>query len=305
MKTVNKKFLDLPAVSFGEAQAVVVPFGFEATTSYGHGAKKGPAAIIEASSQVELFDEELWLEIYKEVKITTAKIAQPAKSFAAAKKQIGGIVGEILAAGKLPVTLGGEHSITPFIIGAYKNAGYNDFSILQFDAHGDLRAQYLEEKYSHACAMRRCLDLGDDISLTQVGIRSVSIDDDQLGFWEKNQGRIKTFWAHTKSANSCESAHVNFNTRDILKSLKKDVYITFDVDTFDSGIMPATGTPEPGGLLWYEALDVLRAVCRARKIIGADFVELSPIKGITAPDFMMAKLIYKMIGYIFEIKKEK
>ena len=186
--------------------------------------------------------------------------------------------------------MGGEHSITPFIVEAYKNAGYRDFSILQFDAHADLRDGYLGKKYSHAAAMRRCLDL-PGINLVQIGIRSISNENDELNFWEKNQTRIKTFWAKDKN---------NWQIDEIIKYLGNKVYLSFDVDVFDSGIMPATGTPEPGGLNWYEVLDILRAVCAKKKIIGADFVELAPIKNFHAPDFMVAKLIYKTIGYIFK-----
>lgn len=304
IENADKNFLGIKNEPLGSAQLIVAPFGFEATTSYGHGAKNGATAIIDASAQVELFDDELWQETYKKVKIATIKTGAPAKSIGEAKKQIGEIIGNILAEGKLPITLGGEHSITPFIIATYKNAGFSNFSILQFDAHSDLRDGYEGEKYSHASAMRRCLDFSG-VNLTQVGIRNISNENDELSFWEKNQKRIKTFWAHTKSANSCESAHANFNTSDILRSLKKNVYITFDVDVFDSSVMPATGTPEPGGPLWYEVIDILRAVCREKNIIGADFVELSPIKNFPAPDFMVAKLIYKMIGYIFQSKNEK
>jgi len=285
-----KKFLDIEAKSLTGGQVAIVPFGFEATTTYGHGSNLGPKAIIEASSQVELFDEELWQETYKKVTIETRPEIKPAKNVAQAKKQLGLEIEKILQLKKLPITLGGEHSITPFIIEAYKKSGFNDFSILQFDAHADLRDGYLGEEYSHAAAMRRCLDF-DGVNLVQVGIRNISNENDELVFWEKNQARIKTFWAKNKKS---------WEINDIVKSLKKNVYITFDVDAFDSSIMPSTGTPEPGGLDWYEVLDILRAVCAKKKIIGADFVELAPIKGLNAPDFLVAKLIYKIIGYILK-----
>lgn len=279
--SVNKNFLAIEKKSLADAQVAIVPFGFEATTTYGGGADKGPRAIIEASAQVELFDEELWRETYKKVNIATIKEPKALKNLESA-------VGEIVKSKKLPITLGGEHSITPFIIGAYKKAGFNDFSILQFDAHADLRDGYLGKKYSHAAAMRRSLDtLG--INLVQIGIRNISNEDDELTFWEKNQNRIKTFWAKDKHS---------WKIHEIVGALKDEVYITFDVDAFDSSLMPSTGTPEPGGLDWYEVLDILRAVCAKRQIIGADFVELAPIKNFHAPDFLVAKLIYKFIGYI-------
>ncbi|MBU3901480.1 arginase family protein, partial [Patescibacteria group bacterium] len=166
---------------------------------------------------------------------------------------------------------------------------FDDFSILQFDAHADLRNEYLDQKYSHACAMRRCLDF-PGINLVQAGIRSIANEEDELNFWQENRCRIKTFWAKDKKS---------WKTDEIIGALKEKVYVTFDVDAFDSGLMPSTGTPEPGGLDWYETLDILRAVCAKRQIIGADFVELSPIKNLSAPDFLVAKLIYKTIGYIF------
>jgi len=285
-----KNFLDIEIKSLAEAQVAIVPFGFEATTTYGYGSNLGPRAIIEASSQVELFDEELWQETNKKVAITTKSEIKSAKNVAQTKKQLGSEIEKILQLKKLPITLGGEHSITPFIIEAYKKSGFGDFSILQFDAHADLRDGYLGQKYSHAAAMRRCLDF-PGINLVQVGIRNISNENDELVFWEKNRSLIKTFWAKDKK---------NWKIAEMIKALKKDVYISFDVDAFDSSLMPSTGTPEPGGLFWDETLDILRAVGQQKNIIGADFVELAPIKGLRAPDFLVAKLIYKTIGYIFK-----
>lgn len=278
----NKNFLSIESKKLSEAQVVVVPFGFEETTTYGSGTDKGPRAIIKASAQVELFDEELWQETYKKVAIVTADEPENLKKLEA-------VIGGILKNKKLPVTLGGEHSLTPFVIEAYKKGGHRDFSILQFDAHADLRDGYLGKKYSHAAAMRRCLDF-EDINLVQVGIRNISNENNELVFWEKNQNRIKTFWAKDKRV---------WKINDIVGSLKEKVYLTFDVDVFDSSLMPATGTPEPGGLFWDQVADILRAVGRQKTIIGADFVELAPIKNFHAPDFLVAKLIYKTIGYIF------
>lgn len=286
IKLLTKNFLDIPQ-DLKKAQIFIVSFGFEATTTFGAGAAQGPEAIIRASSQVELFDEELWQETYKKIGIATLKTEKPAKTIAGAKKQIAKIVLPILENKKFPIILGGEHSITPFILEAYKKAGYKDFSILQFDAHADLRDGYLGQKYSHAAAMRRSLySLG--INLVQIGIRNISDENDELNFWKKSQHRIKTFWAKDKKS---------WKIEEILGELKEKVYLTFDVDVFDSSLMPSTGTPEPGGLDWYEVLEILRAVCQKKKIIGADFVELAPIKNLHAPDFLVAKLIYKFLGY--------
>lgn len=288
MKLVSDNFLDTEKGIFEKSKVVVVPFGFELSTTYGKGTAEGPRAIIKASQQIEFFDEELWRETYKKANIVTVEEIKPAGSFNLAKRQIGGIINKLLQNKKFPIVLGGEHSITFFICEEYKKF-YKDFSILQFDAHADLRDGYLGQKYSHAAAMRRCLDL-PEINLVQVGIRNISNENDELTFWKRNQKRIKTFWAKDKK---------QWKIEEILESLKKEVYLTFDVDAFDSSVMPATGTPEPGGLDWYEILNILKAVAKNKKIIGADFVELAPIKGFFAPDFMVARLIYKTIGYIF------
>jgi agmatinase len=271
------------------SKVVVVPFGFEKSVSYGRGTSRGPAAIIQASQQVECYDEELAQETGKKIGIATLEKIKAEKSFFSARKQIQPIIGKILKNNKFPLTLGGEHSITPFIIETIKNFSQKEFSILQFDAHADLRDGYLGQKYSHAAAMRRCLDFSD-VNLVQIGVRNISTENDELNFWEKNQNRIKTFWAKDKK---------DWKIPEILKSLKSNVYLTFDVDALDPSIMPSTGTPEPGGLGWYEVLDILRVVAKNKKIIGADFVEFAPIKNLHAPDFLVAKLIYKTIGFIF------
>ena len=286
MTMAVKNFLDIPNVSFKEAQVIIVPFGFEATTTYGLGSKKGPVAIINASSQVEFFDEELWQETYKKIKINTWKSLKVPKSFAAVDKKISYIIDKILREKKLPIILGGEHSVTPFIVKEFKKF-YPSFSVLQFDAHADLRDGYLGQKYSHAAAMRRSLD-NSGIDLVQVGIRNISNENDELNFWKKNQKRIKTFWAKDMA---------DWKIDEIVNSLGKNVYLTFDVDAFDSSLMPSTGTPEPGGLNWYQATEILKAVGAKKKIIGADVVELAPIKGFSAPDFLATKLVYKIIGY--------
>ncbi len=282
MKLTSNNFLDLARGSFREAKVVVVPFGFEASTTYGQGTARGPQAIIKASQQVEFFDEELWQNTAEKVNIVTLSEIKPLTP-----KKLIATISKILQAKKLPIVLGGEHSITSFIIEAYKKSGFGAFSILQFDAHADLREKYQNKKYSHACAMRRCLDF-PGINLVQVGIRSIAEEDGELIFWERNQKRIKTFWAKDKK---------KWKIEEIIKGLRNEVFISFDVDGLDSSVMPSVGTPYPGGLEWQEALDVLRAVCQKRKIIGADFVELSPIKGMSAPDFLVAKLIYKTLGY--------
>ncbi len=301
-RVIKKSLFNIPEKysNYNLANVVIVPFGFEKTVTYGKGTSQGPAAIFRASQYVEAFDEELWQETYKKAGINVFKKFKVANNFSGMKKQLDEIVGGILRDKKIPFILGGEHSITPFILNGFTNSGQDDFSILQFDAHADLRDGYLGEYYSHGAAMRRSLD-NKNLNLTQVGIRSISNENDELNFWKKSQkatiqagagklARVKTFWAKDKKS---------WKINEIVKSLKKNVYLTFDVDAFETDLMPATGTPEPGGLDWYEVLDILRAVAKNKKIIGADFVELAPIKGMSAPDFLVAKLIYKLVGYMF------
>jgi agmatinase len=277
--------------SFKNSKAIVVPFPYESSTSYGKGTKFGPDAVISASSQVELFDEEFQEEVYKKIGICTWSVTKHAKSgkfYLPLVKEIR----KIISANKFPIILGGEHSITR---GATEALGekYKTFSVLQFDAHADLRDTYERNKFSHACAMRRVLGQKEIKSLIQVGIRNISNDPkdgSEFDFYKKNQKKIKTFWAKDMS---------KWKISEILKNLEKNVYLTFDVDVFDPGIMPSTGTPEPGGINWYQALEILKEVFCQKNVIGCDIVELSPIKNLSAPDFMIAKLIYKMIGYKF------
>jgi len=171
---------------------------------------------------------------------------------------------------------------------------FGQITILQFDAHADLRDEYDGTIYNHASVMRQCLKLNNggqsSVNLVQVGVRNISTDTNEFGYWKKNQNKIKTFWAKDM---------VRWEISDIIKSLGENIYLTFDVDTFDCALMPSTGTPEPGGLSWYQTMEILKSVARERKIIGADVVELSPIAGFYAPDFVAAKLVYKIIGYSF------
>lgn len=282
-------FLGIPAKysSFKNSKVVVIPFAYEATLSYGKGARFGPRAIILASQEVEWFDEDLENETYK-IGIHTTKNIKPAKkqAFANLSKK----VKEVVFQDKLPVILGGEHTTTyGGLLGVAEK--YKDFSILHFDAHSDLRDIYEGNKFSHACVMRRALEIEQVKSIVQVGIRNVSseaTDGREFGFIKNNKNKIKIFWARDKD---------KWNIKNILKSLGKNVYISFDVDVLDPSIMPSTGTPEPGGLLWYETVNILKQVFKEKNVIGLDVVELSPIKNFVAPDFTIAKLIYKMIGY--------
>ncbi len=272
--------------SFKE-KAVIVPFGLEKTVSYGEGTKNGPKEIIKASHQVELYDEELNCEPYKKIGIKTLKPFKIDKNIKKALNKISKINKEILDKKLFPMTLGGEHSITPGCIDPFTKK-YKDICLLHFDAHADLRQSYNGEKFSHASAIRRCLDY-KNVSLISFGIRNIS--ESEIPFLKKNSSRINIFWAKDKK---------KWNFSKFKKLIKnRTVYLTFDVDGLDSSIMPATGTPEPGGLLWDETLDIIRIAAKNSKIVGADINELAPIKGFNSYNFLVAKLAYKILSYKF------
>ena len=273
-------------VNFKE-KVVVVPFGLEKTVSYGGGTKNGPKEIIKASHQVELYDEELNCEPYKKIGIKTLKPFKIDKNIKKALNKMSKINEEILGKKLFPMTFGGEHSITPGCIAPFTKK-YKDICLLHFDAHADLRESYNGEKFSHASAIKRCLDY-PNVSVISFGIRNIS--QSEIPFLKKNSTRINIFWAKDKS---------KWNLNKFKKLIKnKTVYLTFDVDGLDSSIMPATGTPEPGGLLWDETLNIIRIAAKNSKIVGADINELSPIKGFNSYNFLVAKLAYKILSYKF------
>ncbi len=268
-------------------KVVIVPFGLEKTVSYGNGTKNGPKEIIKASHQVELYDEELNCEPYKKIGIKTYKPFKIDKNINKALKKMSKINEQILNKRLFPMTFGGEHSITPGCIAPFARK-FKNICLLHFDAHADLRESYNGEKFSHASAIRRCLDF-QNISVISFGIRNIS--ESEIPFLKKNSSRIKIFWAKDKN---------KWNLNKFKKLIKnKTVYITFDVDGLDSSIMPATGTPEPGGLLWDETLNILRIASKNSNIVGADINELSPIKGFNSYNFLVAKLAYKILAYKF------
>jgi len=287
----KKGFLGFDAIQKTNSKVVVVPFGLEKTVSYGGGTKNGPKEIIKASHQVELFDEELNKEPYKEIGIKTLKPFKIKNKLAEALDQLSLINNTILLNRKFPLILGGEHSITPGSIKPFTKK-FKDLTLLHFDAHADLRESYKGEKFSHASAIKRCLDF-KNVNVVSIGIRNLSKS--EMNFYSKNRKRIKIFWAKDKS---------NWNTNNLFASLKnKNVYITFDVDGFDSSIMPATGTPEPGGLFWEEVLQIIKKTCQISNVVGADINELSPIKNFDSYNFLVAKLAYKILSYVFEFKR--
>tara|TARA_Y100000817_G_scaffold49631_1_gene35548 strand:+ start:191 stop:1066 length:876 start_codon:yes stop_codon:yes gene_type:complete len=268
-------------------KVVVVPFGLEKTVSYGGGTKNGPKEIIKASHQVELYDEELNCEPYKKIGIKTLKPFKIDKDIKIALNKMSKINQEILDQKLFPMTFGGEHSITRGCIAPFTKK-FKNICLLHFDAHADLRESYNGEKFSHASAIKRCLDY-PNVSLISFGIRNISKS--EIPFLKKNSSRINIFWAKDKNK-------WNLNKfKNLIKN--KTVYLTFDVDGLDSSIMPATGTPEPGGLLWDETLNIIKIAAKNSKIVGADINELSPIKGFNSYNFLVAKLAYKILSYKF------
>ncbi|MFH1158211.1 MAG: agmatinase [Pseudomonadota bacterium] len=286
----SRAFLGLEkkdAVSPKEAKAVVIPFGLEASVSYGGGTAKGPQAMIDASHQVELFDDEFWCEPFRRIGVVTAKEPKIKKPLTKALDQLEGMVEEVLKTDKFPLVFGGEHSITAGAIRPYAKR-YKDLTVLHFDAHADLRDGYEGEHYSHASALRRVLD-HKHVKLCSFGIRNIS--QSEIPFLEANGDRVKIYWAREKAA---------WDMKEIVSHFKdKNVYVTFDVDGLDASLMPATGTPEPGGLFWQESMDILREVAKVSTFVGADVNELAPKPNLHSCNFLAAKLAYKILTYAF------
>jgi len=282
-------FMGVGRARFEDAGIIVLPVPYEGTVTYISGTRDGPRAIIEASKHVEFYDDELDCEPYMwgihtlpEMK---ADYSDPGEMF----RSIQEMGSRLASSGKLIVMLGGEHSITPGMVAGFVSAGVK-MSVLQLDAHADLRREYGGTKYSHACAMRRILE---HCPAVQIGIRSLSfpekqfIDREQLPVFFMRDMRTRSDWID-----------------DAISRLAEDVYVTIDLDVLDPSIMPSTGTPEPGGMLWDEILVFLRNLAENRRIVGFDVVELCPRQGDESPDFLAAKLIYKLIGYTFRQRKK-
>ncbi len=272
---------------FENAKAVILPIPYEHTTSYKSGTRNGPSAIIAASRNLELYDAELKCEPYRAGICTLDELEPVSGEAGQMEGRIAEVAGWLLAEEKLPVALGGEHSLSLGLVTALA-AKHNGLSVLQLDAHADLRDSYQGNKYSHACTMRR---IGELAPIVPVGIRSLCRKEAE---WIENK-KLKIFWA--QDIMNKRKWHT-----EVVERLSDEVYITIDLDVFDPGIMPAVGTPEPGGLDWYAVLQLLKLVASEKRIVGFDVVELSPQPGNIAPDFMAAKLVYKLLGYIFKAR---
>jgi agmatinase len=273
-------------------RAAILPVPYDLTTSYQPGARRGPIAILEASTHLETFDEELGRETWEEVGIETLPAVVPDTSGPAATlERIERVAREVVDAGRFLIGLGGEHSITPALVRAVR-AKHPGLGLLQLDAHADLRSSFEGSPLNHACAMHRVIDEG--IPLAQVGIRSLTGEELAL---------IRELGICTVFAPEAVGTPVDGWIGRVLQALPEDVYVTVDLDAFDPAVMPSTGTPEPGGLDWYRALAVLREVARHKRIVGFDVVELAPTPGNVAPDFLAAKLVYRLLGYAFVMNR--
>lgn len=261
------------------AKVVIVPVPYDGTSTYMKGADKGPEAIIRASGNMELYDIETDSQVYLTGIFTDEPVdggPEPQKMSKAVERR----VGDHLANDKFVIVLGGEHSVSIGTVRAHARK-YPGMTVLQLDAHSDLRDQYEGSRYNHACVMARVKEI---CPIVQVGIRSMDISE------KPALDRERVFFA--------EDMHAGITgIDDIIGMLTDQVYVTIDLDVFDPSIMPSTGTPEPGGLLWYEVLALLKGVCRRSTVVGFDLVELCPVASNWAPDFMAAKLIYTLLSY--------
>lgn len=267
------------------ARAVVIPFGLEASVSYGGGTAAGPAAILAASHQLELYDDELECEPYLRYGVAALREPAIARPVEAALTQLQGLVEAVLDAGKFPFVLGGEHSLTVAPVRALA-ARHKELVVLHLDAHADLRDGYQGEPFSHAAAMRRVLD-DPNVALVSAGIRAISKE--EVAFYQANRDRITIHWAKDQAS---------WDVAAMLAPLeRRPVYLTFDIDALDASVMPATGTPTPGGLSYGAALEIVRRTCKTGNVVGADLVELAPIKGLHACDYTAAAIAYKILSY--------
>jgi agmatinase len=282
----NFGLLESPYCDYERSRVVVLPVPFERTTSYGKGTSLGPAGIIRASQSMELYDEELEAEPFGQGIATVAPFLPEAFDMAAALGEIEAEAGRHFAQGKFLVTLGGEHSLTLAPARAARTT-HGAIGVLQFDAHADLREEYEGTPYSHASVMKRILD--DGFPTAAIGIRSLSAPEAAL----VRHRQLPIVWGH-------ELEQAAEALPQLLTALPEKIYLTFDIDFFDPALVPATGTPEPGGGWWYPTLALLRAVFSTKTVVGMDLVELAPVHHHPASDFLAAKLIYKCLGYLQE-----
>lgn len=269
--------------TYDKAKFVVVPVPYDLTSTYQSGSRRGPGAILDASANMELYDEELRLETYRAGIHTLTPLEADARGPAKMMNTVQRTVAGIAADGKIPVMLGGEHSISFGAVRAMKEA-FPELTVLQLDAHADLRDAYQGTPFSHAAVARRIMEI---CPLVQAGIRSMSLEEAE--FLSANP--VKSYPADfiLDGGSWCET---------ICGDLHGDVYLSIDLDVLDPAVMPATGTPEPGGIAWRDLIRLIREVAKRCRIRGFDVVELAPIPGMVAPDFLASKLVYRTMGYL-------
>lgn len=293
--TTQTHFFDLVPEQrdYATARAAVFGVPFEGAVSYGGGAARGPRAVLEASPQVETFDHELGMSPCERgiVGVGGEGFDTPLLDFDAVRAHIDRTLPRLIADGKFPIMIGGDHSVVPPVIPHYLKA-YPELGILQLDAHADLRDAYDDNPNSHACAIRRSLD-NPIKQVTSIGIRNISKEE-----WDylQSESRITVVWGGSRMV---AAADWQEEVRRAIAKLPRHVYLTIDVDGLDPAIMPATGTPEPGGLSWQQAMFCLDELFKNHEVVGMDVNELAPIEGLHAPDFLVAKLIYRAIGLRF------
>ena len=282
----KRNFLSIPDEfsKLENSKFAVLPVPYEQTTTYRSGTRGGPAAMINASSQVELYDEELGFEPYREGVYTLEDLKVTSLGPKYMNQTVYDVSGELICLKKKVIMLGGEHSISFGMVKAYKEK-YPKLSVLQLDAHADLRDEYQGDKFNHACVMRRIREIAPTV---QIGIRNLSKEEME---YIKSQKDLVIFYAK-------DMASSDKWLDEAISLLSDEIYLTFDLDFLDPSIMPAVGTPEPGGFFWYPTINFLRKLTMRKKVVGFDMVELAPLPGMVAPDFLAARLIYKLIGYI-------
>jgi agmatinase len=278
---INFGYLPKEYSNSQSARIVIIPVAYDGTSTWIKGADEGPTAMIEASANMELYDIETDSEVYKKGIFTENTIGGELSTVEMIEA-VHEAVRYHLELDKFTVVIGGEHSVSIGSIKAHTQR-YPDLTVLQLDAHADLREEYNGSKYNHACVMARTKEL---CPIVQVGIRSMDSSE------KERMDESRVFFAERLDH------HADWIDQ-VVSKLSRNVYVTVDLDVFDPSIMPSTGTPEPGGLLWYDVLRLLKVVCEKKNIVGFDVVELCPDKRNKAPDFLAAKLIYKLLSYKF------
>lgn len=268
--------------NYDEAQIVVVPVPYDGTSTWQKGADRGPASLIEASGTLEMYDIETGTEVYKRGIFTAPAVTEDA-SPEAMSLEVEKTIGRYLDEGRFPVLLGGEHSVSIGAIHAFAKR-YDDLTILQFDAHADMRPDYEGSAYNHACVMARAQEVAQ---VLQVGIRSMCVED------KENSDLSRVFFRYQMHGNP---GWLN----EMLSKLTGKVYITIDLDCFDPSVIPGTGTPEPDGMTYREVLDVIKAVNQQCEIVGLDVVELLPLENNKVSEFAAAKLVYQILSHRFQ-----